>query len=51
MNKQEAIDVVRQVYEGFKGTLQEHRTVQEAIKTLETLVEPKAKVEPKAAKA
>jgi hypothetical protein len=48
MNKQDAIDVIKQVYSSFKGTIQEHRTVQEAIDKIGTLEEPS--VETKEAK-
>lgn len=40
MEKQQAINVLNQVYENFKGTLEEHKTVQQALVKVGTLVEP-----------
>ncbi len=39
MNKQQAIDLITQVCAMYKGTLQEHSALQEALKIINTLVE------------
>lgn len=39
MNRQQAIDLVTQVCVIYKGTLQEHQALQEALKVINTLVE------------
>lgn len=35
MTRQQALDLIKQVAAQFRGTLQEHQLLQEAIKTLE----------------
>jgi len=39
MTKAQAIDLITQVCVMYKGTLQEHHTLQEALKIINTLVE------------
>lgn len=35
INKEQAVQIIKQVCEQYKGTLQEHQIIQEALKTLE----------------
>lgn len=40
MNKQQALSVMNQIQNTFRGTLEEHKIIQAAIAYLSTLVEP-----------
>lgn len=39
MTPQEAVQVMESVYTQFRGTIQEHQVIQEALKTLKELAE------------
>ncbi len=41
MNKEQAINIMKQMAEAIKGTLQEHKIIHSAIEFLNTLEEPK----------
>ena len=43
MNKEQAIGIMKQIQNGVRGTLEEHKIIQSAIGYLETLEEPKDK--------
>ena len=43
MDKQKALNLVAQAVVQYKGTLQEHQALQEALKVLNELVNPKTK--------
>jgi hypothetical protein len=43
MTKQEAINLIKQAVVVYKGTLQEHQLLQEAIKTIEPVEDKPAK--------
>jgi len=38
MTKDEALNLIQQVFSQYKGTLQEHQLLQEAIKTINNLL-------------
>lgn len=40
MNPQEALNLLNQVATIYKGTLQEHQSLQEAVKVLKEAIEP-----------
>lgn len=41
MDKEKAIEIMRQISQVVKGTLQEHKLINSAIEYLSTLTEPK----------
>lgn len=39
MERKQALNLIKQMHSSFRGTLQDHQVIQEAIKTLESSVE------------